>query len=141
MVTPPFWFTTCESKDESQPAADVGTESLERTRLIVSTFPAEHVLLIVIEPVYVPPATQMVSPHATEEKLILLKSCQALVQLVPLFEPVAALRTYQSDAKLLAAVIIVTRKIKMVFRIDSFGGSTFRPHIAHSSIDLGKGSF
>jgi hypothetical protein len=52
------------------------------------------------------------------------------------------LLTYQSEAKLLAAVaVVMSRRIKMAFRIDSFGGSTFRPHIAHSSIDLGVRHF
>ena len=92
----PLENTTCESKDELQPAAATGTASDDVTLERVIGFP-EAPLLPKENPGYDPPAIQIVSPGATFPQEIPLND-QAFDQLEPFAEPTALGLTYQLEA-------------------------------------------
>jgi hypothetical protein len=92
----PLENTTCESKDELQPAAATGTASDDVTLERVIGFP-EAPLLPKENPGYDPPAIQIVSPGATFPQEIPLND-QAFDQLEPFAEPTALGLTYQFEA-------------------------------------------
>src|ERR1700722_20769898 len=86
----------CEANDALQPAADVGTLSVARTRLMVIGFPLAPLAPVVNPDEYAPPASQTVSPALTDDQER-LEADQALFQSAPLFDPVALGRTYQLE--------------------------------------------
>ncbi|HSZ77300.1 MAG TPA: hypothetical protein VK775_07875 [Chthoniobacterales bacterium] len=92
----PLENTTCESKEELQPAAATGTASDDVTLERVIGFP-EAPLWPKENPGYDPPAIQIVSPGATFPQEIPV-SDQAFDQLEPFAEPTALGLTYQLEA-------------------------------------------